>query len=92
MAAIYPTLATTMLPNDANLAVLIDADNASTTYLEALLSEIATLGRASVRRAYGDWTKPQLASWKSVLLSHSIQPMQQFAYTSVKRHRFKPDY
>lgn len=71
-------------PAEARLAVLIDADNASTTYLEALMNEIATLGRASVRRAYGDWTKPQLASWKSVLLSHSIQPMQQFAYTSGK--------
>lgn len=69
---------------EARLAVLIDADNASTSHLEALMNEIATLGRASVRRAYGDWTKPQLASWKSVLLPHSIQPMQQFAYTSGK--------
>lgn len=69
---------------ETQLAVLIDADNASVAYLDELMSEIATLGRASVRRAYGDWTKPQLASWKSVLLSHSIQPIQQFAYTTGK--------
>lgn len=72
------------LPTEARLAVLIDADNASTTHLDALLNEIATLGRSNVRRAYGDWTKPQSASWKSVLLSHSINPIQQFAYTTGK--------
>lgn len=69
---------------DAQLALLIDADNASVKHLERLMSEIASLGRASVRRVYGDWTKPQLSSWKNVLLSHSIQPIQQFAYTSGK--------
>lgn len=73
-----------VLQQETQLAVLIDADNASVAYLDELMSEIATLGRASVRRAYGDWTKPQLASWKNVLLSHSIQPIQQFAYTTGK--------
>lgn len=48
------------------------------------MGEIATLGRVVVRRAYADWTKPQLASWKNVLLSHSIQPIQQFSYTTGK--------
>lgn len=68
---------------DARLAVLIDADNASVNHLDALLSEIATLGISSVRRAYGDWTRPQLNSWKNVLLSYSIQPIQQFSYTKL---------
>lgn len=72
------------MQQEAQLAVLIDADNASAIYLDKLMSEIATLGRASVRRAYGDWTKPQFASWKNVLLSYSIQPIQQFAYTTGK--------
>lgn len=70
--------------NDSQLAILIDADNASTEHLEKLLSEIATLGRASVRRVYGDWTKPQLNSWKNALLRYSLQPIQQFAYTTGK--------
>ncbi|MCF7928530.1 MAG: NYN domain-containing protein [Spirochaetales bacterium] len=63
------------------LAVLIDADNAQPSITEALLSEIATYGLASVKRIYGDWTTPSLSGWKSVLLEHSIQPVQQFRYT-----------
>ncbi|WP_062388586.1 NYN domain-containing protein [Demequina iriomotensis] len=68
----------------ARLAVLIDADNASAQHLERLLAEIAKHGTAGVRRAYGDWTTTRLASWKAALLDHSVQPIQQFAYTSGK--------
>lgn len=71
-------------PQETQLAVLIDTDNTSAAYLDKLMSEIATLGRVSVRRAYGDWTKPQFAAWKNLLLGHSIQPIQQFAYTTGK--------
>ncbi|MFV3305058.1 NYN domain-containing protein [Pseudomonas sp. NY15181] len=67
-----------------HLAVLIDADNAPAAIVEGLFEEIAKYGVASVKRIYGDWTKPQLGKWKQVLLDHSIQPMQQFAYTSGK--------
>jgi uncharacterized LabA/DUF88 family protein len=66
------------------LAVLIDADNANPSIIEGLLSEIAKLGGASVKRIYGDWTTPNLGSWKAVLLEHSIQPIQQFRYTTGK--------
>ena len=62
-------------------AVLIDADNAQPSITEGLLSEIAKYGLTSVKRIYGDWTTPSLAGWKSVLLEHSIQPVQQFRYT-----------
>ena len=63
------------------LAVLIDADNAEPSITEGLLSEIAKYSLTSVKRIYGDWTTPSLAGWKSVLLEHSIQPVQQFRYT-----------
>jgi uncharacterized LabA/DUF88 family protein len=63
------------------LAVLIDADNAQPSITEGLLSEVAKYGFASVKRIYGDWTTPSLSGWKSVLLEHSIQPVQQFRYT-----------
>ncbi len=63
------------------LAVLIDADNARPSITEALLAEVAKYGIASVKRIYGDWTTPNLVGWKSVLLEHSIQPIQQFRYT-----------
>ncbi len=66
------------------LAVLIDADNAQAGIVDGLLAEIANYGTASVKRIYGDWTSPSLKRWKEVLLEHSIQPMQQFAYTKGK--------
>ncbi|MDO9713848.1 NYN domain-containing protein [Paracraurococcus lichenis] len=67
--------------DSARLAVLIDADNARPSVIEGLLAEVARYGVAGVRRAYGDWTTPNLAGWKAVLLDHSIQPVQQFRYT-----------
>jgi uncharacterized LabA/DUF88 family protein len=63
------------------LAVLIDADNAQPSITEVLLAEISKYGVASVKRIYGDWTTPSLSGWKSVLLEHSIQPVQQFRYS-----------
>ena len=66
------------------LAVLIDADNAQPSIVDGLLAEIANYGTANVKRIYGDWTGPRLAGWKEDLLRHSIQPIQQFAYTTGK--------
>jgi len=65
-------------------AVLIDADNAQPSIVEGLLSETAKYGTANVKRIYGDWTLPGLKGWKEVLLQYSIQPIQQFGYTSGK--------
>lgn len=70
--------------SNASLAVIIDADNAQASIIEGLLSEIAKFGVASVKRIYGDWTTPNLGQWKTVLLNHSIQPIQQFRYTTGK--------
>lgn len=72
------------IKSNRKLAVLIDADNAQPSLIDALLAEIANYGVSSVKRIYGDWTAPNLKGWKEVLLSHSIQPMQQFAYTRGK--------
>ena len=52
------------------LVVLIDADNAQPSIVEALLAEIAKYGTSSVRRIYGDWTGTHLKGWKEVLLMH----------------------
>jgi uncharacterized LabA/DUF88 family protein len=68
----------------AKLAVLIDADNASPAAIEGLLAEVAKYGTAHVKRAYGDWTGTSLRGWKEQLLDQSIQPIQQFAYTTGK--------
>lgn len=66
------------------LAMLIDADNASASVVKELLEEVAKYGTATVKRAYGDWTTPNLVGWKEHLHRHAIQPMQQFAYTKGK--------
>ncbi len=66
------------------LAVLIDADNAKPAMVEELLAEVARYGTAHVKRAYGDWTGTQLKGWKNQLLAQSIQPIQQFSYTTGK--------
>ena len=68
----------------AKLAVLIDADNASPAAIDGLLAEVAKYGTAHVKRAYGDWTGTSLRGWKDQLLTQSIQPIQQFAYTTGK--------
>ena len=67
-----------------NLAVLIDADNARPLIVDGLIAEIAKYGTANVKRIYGNWTDEKLKGWKKTLLEHSIQPMQQFAYTTGK--------
>jgi len=74
------------MANDATakLAVLIDADNTQPSIADGLLAEVAKYGTAHVKRAYGDWTGNQLKGWKEQLLTQSIQPIQQFGYTSGK--------
>jgi uncharacterized LabA/DUF88 family protein len=72
------------MENTNKLAVLIDADNAQPGVVDGLLAEVANYGVASVKRAYGDWTTPNLKGWKENLLQHSIEPVQQFAYTKGK--------
>ncbi|QLG87444.1 NYN domain-containing protein [Chitinibacter bivalviorum] len=70
--------------NHQRIAVLIDADNAQAKLVKPILAEIGKFGIATVKRIYGDFTKPNLNSWKTVLLEHSILPMQQYAYTTGK--------
>jgi uncharacterized LabA/DUF88 family protein len=66
------------------LAVLIDADNAQAAIAQELISEISRYGTATIKRAYGDWTTPNLKSWKEHLHKLAIQPIQQFSYTAGK--------
>lgn len=66
------------------LAVLVDADNSQASVIAEILGEVARYGSATVRRAYGDWTTPNLSAWKIVLHVHAVQPIQQFGYTKGK--------
>ncbi len=67
-----------------NLAVLIDGDNIPSAFVKEMMEEIAKYGNPTIKRIYGDWTKPNLSKWKNMLLEHAITPIQQYAYTSGK--------
>ncbi len=66
---------------DRRIAILIDGDNAQATLIEEILVESGKYGSATIRRVYGDWTTPNMSSWKDTLNIHAFQPIQQFRYT-----------
>ena len=70
--------------NEKRFAVLIDADNISDKYVKLIFDEVSNDGVVTYKRIYGDWTKPNLASWKNILLDFSITPIQQYGYTTGK--------
>jgi predicted nuclease of predicted toxin-antitoxin system len=72
------------MQTDIKIAVLIDADNVPAGQVKEMMEEIAKYGNPTIKRIYGDWTKPQLGKWKNVLLENAINPMQQYSYTSGK--------
>ncbi len=67
-----------------NLAVLIDGDNIPSAHVKEMMEEIAKYGNPTIKRIYGDWTKPHLGKWKSLLLENAITPIQQYGYTTGK--------
>lgn len=73
-----------MNSKEQKLAVLIDADNVPYANIKGMLEEIAKYGILTIKRIYGDWTKPTVAGWKSILLDYAITPIQQYSYTTGK--------
>lgn len=70
--------------NDQKLAVLIDADNVPYENIKGILNEVTKFGVPTIKRIYGDWTKPTVSGWKPTLLENAITPIQQYSYTSGK--------
>ena len=73
-----------MEQTDLRLAVLIDADNAPRTAIKDVMAEVAVYGTPTIKRIYGDWTSPNMSTWKPLLLENAIAPVQQYAYTTGK--------
>ena len=73
-----------MEQNERRFAVLIDADNVSPKYIKYILDEVSDQGIATYKRIYGDWTDNEKRSWKNVLLDWSVNPIQQYSYTTGK--------
>ena len=67
-----------------NIALLIDADNASPGSLDPVLTVLAELGTVNIRRVYGNWKKPELKGWSDLSLRHGLEPFQQFDITKGK--------
>lgn len=78
MTTLIPSMIITM---DLKLAVLIDGDNVPSAYVKEMMEEIAKYGNPTIKRIYGDWTKPGLSKWKGILLENAITPIQQYGYT-----------
>ncbi len=69
---------------EKKFALLIDSDNISAGYIKLILDELSKYGTVTYKRIYGDWTRSNAAKWKDVLLANSINPVQQYSYTSGK--------
>lgn len=67
-----------------NIALLIDADNASHAGIDPVLTVLAELGQVNIRRAYGNWAKPALSNWNKITHRFGLQPVQQFDLTKGK--------
>ncbi|HEX4739615.1 MAG TPA: NYN domain-containing protein [Allosphingosinicella sp.] len=67
-----------------NIALLIDADNASPDRIDEVLTVLAELGTVNIRRAYGNWQKPALKGWSAMVHRYAIEPQQQFDLTKGK--------
>ncbi len=67
-----------------NIALLIDADNASHQGIDPVLTVLAELGQVNIRRAYGNWAKPALSKWNTITHRYGISPHQQFDLTKGK--------
>ena len=77
-------MAEEQIARDRNIALLIDADNASPDALDPVLTVLAELGTVNIRRAYGNWQKPGLKGWAEIVHLHAIEPQQQFDLTKGK--------
>ena len=76
-----------------NIAVLIDGENIPSAHVQEMMEEIAKYGNPTIKRIYGDWTKPRLSKWKNVLLENAITPIQAIQlYLWKKCFRFCDDH
>ena len=67
-----------------NIAMLIDADNAQFSKIEAIVLEVSKFGRIVVKRAYANWTKENLKNWDVELRNQAIKPVHQVDYIKGK--------
>jgi len=74
---------------ETRLAVLIDGDNIPSMYISEMVEEIAKYGSPTIKRIYGDWTKPHLKKWKDVLLEMRLLQFSSILIQQVKMQRIQ---
>ncbi len=73
-----------LLQKQRLLALLIDAENASSPLTPAVLLRAACYGVLAVKRAYGDWTRPQLRCHEALMRRHAIEAVQRLPVAAGK--------
>ena len=66
------------------VALLIDADNTQASKTEDIIREVSTYGRIVIKRAYGNWSKKNLAPWEKEIKRFAISAIQQFDFAAGK--------
>ncbi len=72
------------MDNQMSIAILIDGENISPKYVEAIIEEALNYGRINHKRVYGDWSKKIMTNWKKQCLEYGLSQVQQFSYTNKK--------
>jgi hypothetical protein len=84
MPLVPSSLKDNFMATTRRLALMVDGDNAQASLLPQMLAEVSKYGTVTIRRVYGDWTEPEMKSWKEALHIYALQPFQQFRYTTGK--------
>ena len=66
------------------IAVLIDAENVSHTLVRAILLRSACYGTLQVKRAFADWTRPDMRNFRNVLNQNAIEAVHLMSYARGK--------
>lgn len=69
---------------EKNVAVLIDAENISPTYISHIIDEANKAGNIAFKNIYGDWSENRLKAWKDVCIDYSLVQKQQYSVVKGK--------
>lgn len=64
-------------PHFSQVALLIDGENGPASAAAAILVRASEWGEVALRRVYGDWSSPQMRSWREVVTQHGMRAVHQ---------------
>lgn len=60
---------------DNQIVLLVDCDNVSAYYLEAIIHETSKMGKIQIKMGFGDFSSPILKNYVNYLSQYSIKPV-----------------